>query len=152
MPNNALKRASRRRLQRMRRMRLCVLLVVALAMPRRPYTAVNINVLKGQFVTHDLLHGHAGKLFGLIRMRAPTFFALVTWSRHNTTLQASRHVGLEEKVLIFMVVVSPVLSATLILASRKIRLPEPATPRKIETNPIYYPYFSNCLGAITAFA
>jgi hypothetical protein len=80
---------SRRELQYVRRKRLCVLLVLVLAMPRNPYIPVNLNVLKGQLTTNELLHSHVGRLFSLIHMKAATFFALVAWLKHNTELQAS---------------------------------------------------------------
>jgi hypothetical protein len=39
-----------------------VLLVLVLAMPRNPYIPVNLNVLKGQLATNELLRGHVGRL------------------------------------------------------------------------------------------
>ncbi|KAK3376759.1 hypothetical protein B0T24DRAFT_700659 [Lasiosphaeria ovina] len=106
MPRNALAKRSRYEVQRRKRMRLCILLLLALAVPRDPYKPVNLNAFKGMLTTNELLFGHVGRLFSLIRMRVATFFALVAWLKHNTELRASRHLTLEEKVLIFLVMVS----------------------------------------------
>jgi hypothetical protein len=71
---------SRRELQRVRRMRLCVLLVLVLAMPRNPIYQL---ILMCQLTTNELLRGHVGRLFSLIHMKAATFFALVAWLKHK---------------------------------------------------------------------
>ncbi|KAK9372292.1 uncharacterized protein V1513DRAFT_452798, partial [Lipomyces chichibuensis] len=124
-------------------------------MARPEKTSLYSNMHAGQEYVDELLHfGNEGRIYRVLRMTLPTFYALRDWSLEHTRLRSSKTQSLpiEEKLVMFLwtmndgasnrvvqerffhsgETVSPcfheVLDALLQLHRETVRLPDESTP------------------------
>jgi hypothetical protein len=129
----------------------------------------------GGRVQKILKQNHEGRVLNNFRMLKPTFLKLRDFLVEHTLLRGSRGVDIEEKLGIFLHIVSKgasqcdaseffdrskstisacfnqVLRALVILHAHEIKLPDPDNPagfHRIQQSKKYFPFFRDCLGAI----
>ncbi|KAM7222799.1 hypothetical protein V8F06_001697 [Rhypophila decipiens] len=92
MPSNLDLEVRKKQKLRPRRIQICLsmLLLVIGSLQTAAQVPMNLDILRGVFLTKDLLLGHGGRLQAVIRMRCHSFFALTTWLLRNTDLNAAR--------------------------------------------------------------
>jgi DDE superfamily endonuclease len=128
------------------------------------------------YITELLNCGHEKRIYQVLRMKLHTFYILRDWCLNNTNLQSSKtqDVSIEDKLVIFLWIVSygistraaqevfgralgtinkcfyEVLEALVILHREVVKLPTETTPvaARITDDPKYWPYFTDCLGAL----
>jgi DDE superfamily endonuclease len=129
----------------------------------------------GGRVQKILEQDHEGRVFNNFRMHKPTFLELRDFLLKHTLLRGSRGVDIEEKLGIFLYIVSKgashsdaseffdrskgttsacfdqVLRAMVILHAHEVQLPDPDNPagfHHIQQSQKFFPFFKDCLGAI----
>lgn len=133
------------------------------------------KIFGGGRVQKILKQDHEGRVHNNFRMLKPTFLKLRDFLLEHTTLRGSRGVGIEEKLGIFLYMVSrgasqrdaaenferskstiaacfdQVLKAMVILHAHEVQLPDPDNPagfQRIQESKKFFPFFKDCLGAI----
>ncbi|XP_040941382.1 uncharacterized protein [Gossypium hirsutum] len=121
---------------------------------------------------NSILYSGDQHCIDVIRMRPIVFFNLCDILSGNNLLQSTKSVNIMEQVVIFLHIIGHnvrfrvigsrhyrsietvhhyfgvVLRAILKLYKPVIRLPYESTPNEIRNNPIFYPYFKDCIGAL----
>ncbi|RWR96010.1 putative nuclease HARBI1 [Cinnamomum micranthum f. kanehirae] len=133
---------------------------------------VHDSILSGDSFVNELLIGHERSCFDLLRVSKGCYINLSNELRERGLLADSRNVTVEEQVAIFLFTIAHnernrvmqnrfqhsgetisryfnrVLSAILHLSPHYIKPAGSDTPLEIATNPTFYPYLKDCIGAI----
>ncbi|KAL0539375.1 hypothetical protein IC582_023586 [Cucumis melo] len=131
------------------------------------------SALRGHDYVIELLNGNDSRCFDFFRMKRITFIRFCEDLKSKTNLKSSRYLTVQEKVVIFLLIISHnesnriaterfqhsghTISLAFNLVLRKvcklggeiIRPPNMDTvPTEIVSNSKYYPFFKDCIGAI----
>ncbi|RWR85031.1 putative nuclease HARBI1 [Cinnamomum micranthum f. kanehirae] len=133
---------------------------------------VHNSILSGESFVDELLIGHERNCFDLLRVSKGCYVNLSNELRQRDLLADSRNVTVEEQLAIFLFTIAhnernrvmqnrfqhsgetisryfnKVLSAILRLCPHYIKPAGSETPPEIATNPLFNPYFKDCIGAI----
>jgi hypothetical protein len=133
------------------------------------------KIYGGGRVQKILEQNHEERVFNNFRMLKPTFLKLRDFLLEHTLLRGSRGVAIEEKLGIFLYIISKgashadasefferskatisdtfdqVLRAMVTLHAHEVQLPDPDNPagfQRIQQSKKYFPFFKDCIGAI----
>ena len=131
------------------------------------------SLLSGEDWTQEVLGGNTHRIIECCRMNLQVFEELVSVLTTKNLLVPTRSCSVEQQVLIFLYITGQnasnrnaqerfqhsgetisrhfdsVLKALVALAPEYIKLPDPLViPQEISTNPKFFPYFKDCIGAI----
>ncbi|KAF7827234.1 protein ALP1-like [Senna tora] len=133
---------------------------------------VRTSKLTGQQFIDELIQGSGTVCYELLRMEKSCFINLCDELKRKDYLQGSRNVTLEEKVAIFLYIIGhnlrqrvvadrfqhstqtisfyfkEVLRAICRMGQELIKQESTELPDHVKHNPLYFPWFNNCLGAI----
>jgi len=89
---------------------IAALLLMLVVKPRKEYQSRvlfdGLNLGRCGSIIMGLLSPHERKMQSLIRMGRPCFYALVNWLIRFVNLQGLRYITVEEKVLMFLLLIS----------------------------------------------
>jgi hypothetical protein len=89
---------------------LPLLLLALIAQPQQPFTPSNRTWTGQGYVDNVLNCGNPTRIHDILRMNLETFNSLRDWLACNTKLKSSQKVSVEEKLFIFITIVSTGLS------------------------------------------
>ncbi|XP_028762826.1 protein ALP1-like [Neltuma alba] len=133
---------------------------------------VRTSALTGREFVNELMQGSGTTCYELLRMERACFISLCNELRTKGYLEDSRGVMLEEKVAMFLYIIGhnlrqrvvsdrfqhstetisrhfkEVLRSVCQLGKELIKQETTELPAHVRNNPMYYPWFKNCVGAI----
>ncbi|XP_059312579.1 uncharacterized protein LOC132063865 [Lycium ferocissimum] len=152
----------------------CVLLVSIIGkyLGVGPKERVHWSILTGADFIKDLTEGHPRGCYDLLRMSVGCFLQLVDEMKTRGLLTDSRTVRVEEQLAIFLFTLAynernrvvqnrfqhsgetisryfnKCLKACLRLGKHYVKQVGRSIPQEISSNPLFYPWFKDCFGAI----
>ncbi len=77
-------------------------IVIGAVQATRPENTPRNTGQPGREYLYELLQSSPKRIYEVLRMQKQTFLELCEWLEHNTTLQSSRYITIQEQVAMFL--------------------------------------------------